>query len=508
MIKRGDYMANIKTRKKKKNHRKNSRERRIVIGGFLSVLLIIYLVGSGLKLTKKAPLSIEVVQLGSIDNNIHVKGIVVRDETIVKSTKAGNIQYFIYEGEKVKSGTPVCMVANHSVLSQISEELEKINENIIKVQDQRKDFSTVQKDIQVVNYQIDDLIDNLRNTYSKKNFVQIYSLKNSIQLEIEKKKMLLSQENSSSLKNLILQKNTYENQLATNSDLVTAPKGGIISYYIDGLEGKFNPDALENLTIKDIEQQSEPKDISQVQNVEKDAPLFKVINNYEWYIVGSLSKELAEDWNVNDEVLIKFNEIQSTAIKAKVYKLKIQDSNVIFVLRTTEQMMPLISKRNIEFEIVRENYEGIKIPINSIVEKSFLKIPKDYIQQSGKQTVVIKKGTENDELIPIDAAFEDAENIYILQDASSINMYDTLVLPQNAQSEYIIKESQSSIGVFAVNGGIIRFKKIEVLVQNNDYAIVKQDTPSGIRLYDQIVSNAKNAKENQLLNQFQIIEND
>lgn len=507
MIKRGDYMANTKIRKKKKNHRKKSRERRIVIGGFLAVLLIIYLIGSGLKLTKKTPLSIEVVQMGTIDNNIHVKGTIIRDEAVVKSTKAGSIQYFIYEGEKVKSGTPICMIANHSAVSQIREELDKINENIIKVQNQRKEFSVIQKDIQNVNYQIDDLIDNLRNTYSNKNFVQIYSLKNSILMEIEKKQMLLSQEESSSLKNLILQKNTYENQLATNSDLISTPMGGIISYHIDGLEEKLNPKTLDQITINDLDQKSEPKDISQVQSVEKNTPLFKVINNYDWYIVGSLSKELAEDWEVNNDVFIKFNEAQSATVKAKIYKIAPQDKNVMFVLQITEQILPIISKRNIEFEIIRKNYEGIKIPVNSIVEKTFLKIPKEYIQQSGKQTVVIKKGNESDTLIPVDIVFEEGKNMYILQDTSSLNMYDTLVLPENAQAEYIIKESQSSIGVFAVNGGITRFKKIEILVQNNDYAIVKQDTPSGIRLYDQIVSNAKNAKENQLLNQFEIIEN-
>ncbi|KAE9637154.1 HlyD family efflux transporter periplasmic adaptor subunit [Defluviitalea raffinosedens] len=500
-------MANTKTRKKRKNHKQKRKERRIVIGGFLSVILMIYLIGSGFKLTKKIPLSIEVVQMGTIDNNIHVKGIIVRDETVIKSTKAGNIQYFIYEGEKVKSGTPICMVANNSALSQIQKELDKINENIIKVQDQRKEFSTVQKDIQNVNYQIDDLIDNLRSTYSNKNFIQIYSIKNSIQVEIEKKQILLSQEDSSSLKNLVLQKNTYENQLAANSDVVLTPKGGIISYYIDGLEEKFTPKTLDNLAVKDLEQNSEPKDISQMQSVEKNAPLFKIINNYDWYIVGSLSADLAKDWEVGNQVSIQFNDGQPP-IKAKIYKIKPVDHDVIFVFQTTEQMTPLISKRNIEFEIVRENYEGIKIPVNSIVEKTFLKIPKEYVQQSGRQTVVIKKGMESDELIPVEMAFEDEKNIYILQEASALKMYDTLVLPENTESEYVIKESQSSIGVFAVNGGIIRFKKIEILVQNNDYAIVKQDTPSGIRLYDQIVSNAKNAKDNQLLDQFQIIEND
>lgn len=503
----GDYMTEVKRRRKKKGNRRKSKERRIIIGGFFSIILIIYLIGSGVRLTKKIPLSIEIVQLGTIDNNIHVRGTLIRNETVINSKEEGNIKYFVYEGEKIKSRTPVCMVANDLTLSKVQDEIDKINGDIIKVQNQRKAFSVIQKDIQEINYEIYDLVDNLRNTYTNKNYIQLYSLKNSIKMEIEKKQILLSQENSSSLQNLLIQKEDYEKQLSSNSDIVLSPYGGIISYYIDGLEEKLKPEALNNLTKKDLDQLPEVKDVSQVNAVKKDSPLFKIVDNYDWYVAGIVSKELAQDWKIHDEVLIRFNGIHSNAIKAKIFNLIPSNNEVIIVLQSTEQMLPLISKRNVEFEIIRTNSEGIKIPINAIVEKTLLKVPKEYVQQSGKGMTVIKRGLEKDELIYIEAALEDTENIYILQDISSIKLNDTLVLSQNPQTVFIIKESKTSIGVFAVNGGIIRFKQIEILVQNKEYAIVKQDTNSGIRLYDQIVSNAKNAKENQLLNQFNIIEN-
>ena len=210
------------------------------------------------------------------------------------------------------------MVANDLTLSKVQDEIDKINGDIIKVQNQRKEFSVIQKDIQEINYEIYDLVDNLRNTYTNKNYIQLYSLKNSIKMEIEKKQILLSQENSSSLQNLLIQKEDYEKQLSSNSDIVLSPYGGIISYYIDGLEEKLKPEALNNLTKKDLEQLPELKDVSQVNAVKKDSPLFKIVDNYDWYVAGIVSKELAQDWKIHDEVLIRFNGIHSNAIKAKI----------------------------------------------------------------------------------------------------------------------------------------------------------------------------------------------
>lgn len=110
-------------------------------------------------------------------------------------------------------------------------------------------------------------------------------------------------------------------------------------------------------------------------------------------------------------------------------------------------------------------------------------------------------------MIPVKIEYEDDNHVYILEDFSSVKLYDTIVLPENAQEEYVINQSESKEGVFVVNGGIVRFKTIKILAQNDEYAIVDGSLNNGIKIYDQIVSNAKNVKENQLINQFNIINN-
>lgn len=498
-------MANINYIKKKRRHRKKPKRLRIALGIFLSMIIVIYLLASLLKFRKITPISIEVAQMGTIDNNIHVNGIIIRNEIVVKSSEEGSISYLVFEGEKIKPGTSICMVGESSTVAKIQEDINKINEDILKEQNQRKEFSLVQKDIKNINYQIYDLVNKYRNTYTNRNYTQLYSIKNSIKLELEKKQVILSQEKSDSLQNLIKQKNEYENRLFNNSDIINAPRGGIVSYYIDGLEEKFTPNHFDNITEKDIKESSKLIDLSQNHTVKKDFPVFKIVDNYSWYLAGSVSKEAINDFKAGDSLLIQPNEMYASPLRADIYSIKSYEDCFIIVLKCTEQMPSLMLDRNIEFEIIRDNYEGIKIPINSIVEKVFLKIPKEYLQESGNKKVLIKRLPEKDELIPVEIEYEDNENIFILEDFSTIKLYDTLVLPENAHSTFSINASESKAGVFVVNGGIIRFKPIKVLSKNNEYAIVDHNIKNGIRIYDQIVSNANDVKENQLLNQFNII---
>ena len=198
----------------------------------------------------------------------------------MKSKDEGNITYLAFEGEKVKGGTKICMVGDSSTIAKIQDDIKKVNEDIIKEQNQRKEFSLVRKDIKNINYQIDDLINKYMNAYSNRNYSQLYSIRSSIELEIEKKQSVLAQENSASFQELVAIKNEYEKKLFNNSDVISAPKGGIVSYYFDGLEEKLSVNNFDKITEKDLKNSSELIDLSQNHNVKKDSPVFKIVDNY------------------------------------------------------------------------------------------------------------------------------------------------------------------------------------------------------------------------------------
>ena len=54
-------------------------------------------------------------------------------------------------------------------------------------------------------------------------------------------------------------------------------------------------------------------------------------------------------------------------------------------------------------------------------------------------------------------------------------------------------------GVYCVNQGVTAFRYIEILFQDDEYTIVKADTPYSISWYDRIILNQSTVTENQII---------
>jgi hypothetical protein len=54
-------------------------------------------------------------------------------------------------------------------------------------------------------------------------------------------------------------------------------------------------------------------------------------------------------------------------------------------------------------------------------------------------------------------------------------------------------------GVYNVNKGYAVFRRIEVLEENKEYAVIKKGTEQGVSLYDHIALNASLASESSVI---------
>lgn len=64
-----------------------------------------------------------------------------------------------------------------------------------------------------------------------------------------------------------------------------------------------------------------------------------------------------------------------------------------------------------------------------------------------------------------------------------------------------VSQSASLTGVYNINKGYADFKEIQVLQQNEEYAIIKPNTTYGLSPYDYIVLDASTVDADQLINQ-------
>ena len=63
----------------------------------------------------------------------------------------------------------------------------------------------------------------------------------------------ISSPNGSYIQELTKQKEEYEQKLTADSEYITAPEAGVVSYRVDGLEAALTPDDFSNLTEEKLE---------------------------------------------------------------------------------------------------------------------------------------------------------------------------------------------------------------------------------------------------------------
>ena len=157
--------------------------------------------------------------------------------------------------------------------------------------------------------------------------------------------------------------------------------------------------------------------------------------------------------------------------------------------------------------MIVEAEKGLKIPLTAIVEKEFYLLNGDFLideGQKGKRTVIrqcyLEDGTISTENVTVDVYSYDDETQKYYVDASVLNTGDILH-KLDSQETATVSERATLIGVYNINKGYADFKEINILYENDEYAIVKSGTEYGLRVFDYIVLNADSVHDQQFINQ-------
>ena len=156
---------------------------------------------------------------------------------------------------------------------------------------------------------------------------------------------------------------------------------------------------------------------------------------------------------------------------------------------------------------------GLKVPLSSIVTKEFYAIPSKYMttdkdtQQSGFMlSGRNKKGNSITTFIntgiygrdeATDEKTQKVSYIYYV-DKSKFNEGDAIIDPDSGE-KFVIGDTEVLEGVYCINQGYAVFRRIEILDENEEYAVVSKETYNGLVRYDRIVKNADKVSEQDIL---------
>ena len=339
---------------------KKIRKGRVFAVVLILALVFIYAIYLVAKLVQN-PTNTFMVTNGKISQEESDIGYIIREETVVKGQNYKNGMVKIKnEGEKVAKGDSV-----FRYYSSGEEELKnKIAELDVEIQSlMQNEKSSFPSDVKLLESQIEKELDSI---YGVNNAQKIQEYKKNINSYITKKAKISSPSNSR-LKELLSQREEYENRLTSDSENVNATESGIVSYRVDGLESvlttedftKFNKSFLQDLKLKTG------------QTVASNEEVGKIINNYQCYIVFNSNTNEAKNSKVGDTIKIRVQ--NSDTLKASVENIIDEDDeSKTITVKITNDVEKLIAYRKISFDIIWWDAEGFRIPNEAIKEENGL----------------------------------------------------------------------------------------------------------------------------------------
>lgn len=405
---------------------KKIRKGRVFAVVLILALVFIYAVYLVAKLVQN-PTNTFMVTNGKISQEESDIGYIIREETVVKGQNYKNGMVKIKnEGEKVAKGDSV-----FRYYSSGEEELKnKIAELDVEIQSlMQNEKSSFPSDVKLLESQIEKELDSI---YGVNNAQKIQEYKKNINSYITKKAKISSPSNSR-LKELLSQREEYENRLTSDSENVNAPESGIVSYRVDGLESvlttedftEFNKSFLQDLKLKTG------------QTVASNEEVGKIINNYQCYIVFNSNTNEAKNSKVGDTIKIRVQ--NSDTLKASVENIIDEDDeSKTITVKITNDVEKLIAYRKISFDIIWWDAEGFRIPNEAIKEENGLsyvvrnrngyynKMLVKILKQNDEYCIVRQYKTEELEELGFNSS-----QIYSMR---NIALYDEIVLnPTNEQ---------------------------------------------------------------------------
>ncbi len=393
-----------------------------VVLTILFMFFLIIIVTSSTKILKN-PTNVYIVANGALSHEEFAEGFIIRDEETLKGEqyKNGMVQ-IISDNQRASKGQAIFRYYSNGeeeIMKKISKLDEEINvalENS-KAQIFSSDIVSLEKQIEIV---VDDI-------YNLNDLQKIEENKKKIDEYIYKKTQItgtLSEDEY--IKNLTTQRDSLKAELENESEIITAPNSGMVSYRVDGLESILKTEDFDYLSTEFLESLKLKIGAVVPLNTEEG----KIVNNFKCYIATPIDSEKGMEAKKGDVVKIRFS--NTLEVDSEIVYIKEEDNQRIIVFEIKENVEDLIEYRNISFEIIWWQFSGLKISNSGIIEEE----EKCYIQRNkpGYTEKILVKVLRQNDTHSIIKNYEDEELKEMgyseeeIRKMPKIKLYDEIIL--------------------------------------------------------------------------------
>ena len=372
------------TEKKKKKF-----PRRLIIPLYLLIIVLLIVIVYALPTVTGALKQTMVVEYGDLKISEKATCYIIKNETLYFANGEGRLKYVFDEGALVRGGSEVLYI----------EPSEVDNDSDVGVfEDHARPFTSGSTLLNAKSGSLDKVLADLRQQYNENEDI-------SFRTEIDR---YISRLND--IKKSEGEEDSSEGELSELGvlpDTYLISKPGIISYSMDGYESEMSPYTMKLLDREKAEKiDAEVSDLSR-ETTRYGEPLFKIIDNSEWYAVMWIDERDLGKYSENKSVSMKLPDGDATG---RVYSISESDGEIMVIMRFNAYYDSLSSLRKIQTEVISSDCSGLMIRNSFITSKD------------GQPGVYVLGVAGDSEFVPIKVKGTDGE--YSIVESGSYYLYD------------------------------------------------------------------------------------
>lgn len=360
-----------------------------------------------------------------------IKGVFIRDETVVTYSGSGVLSYSVPDGGRLGLGSVIAQVYDTDEQIKINREIESLTEEL-------DTLNKIQNPGTVESAQPASLSSNIEEVYRNIIYNRDTGDYDSIKSNTEDFLVYLSTyqiitDEDVDFTTRISEINTRLAELQSSTvapiETITADRSAYFVSCCDGYEDILTKENIDNLTVDLLNSVTD-------NTQETEGVVGKLIDGYEWYLAGVVNNSKKE-YAIGDSVYLKFESL-SEEVKAEIIDLRDEEyaSESIIILSCDQFDETLVQHRAENVDLIKGEYTGLKVPREAI---RFVSMEEEVVDEETGITstvtvsykgVYIEEG-EQAEFRKIDVIYEGSD--YVLSavhndDSDYLALYDDIMI--------------------------------------------------------------------------------
>jgi len=313
--------------------------------------------------------------------------LIMRDEVVYEAKNYGKTNYIAVEGQSVSIGDPIVEVYEWGYNDETLSKLLELQKTIMQYQTEVVRAGVIDETLNDINSRIDAKATEIQQAIFDNNSSVLLSLERDMEALLDER-MAYLRENTmpdEQLGDYYTQESELLTRFAKWRSELNANESGIVSFYFDGCEALMNKQNIGNFTREALEEVLEGKTVEIPEKDKAYAPLYRVANGNEWYVVLLSDKKIPE-MHLGNSFSIIFEDYLDTQYTGLVYDVSELDQNAgyVYTIIIQDNIGPLLGERRVSARLYGMQ-ESLSIPKSCV--KTVDKV--DYVETAEGEYVPV-----------------------------------------------------------------------------------------------------------------------